>query len=128
MATLRQTIDINANNLTTQQSLSTQVINNFTATQGGILRETITEVVGAPKALLAHGSYVEGTKVYMKNAGTTHDIYVDQDQASVGAGEDAYTRLRPGDWCLFSWSAATTIAVYCTNAAGSSLEYGVFEA
>ena len=37
MATLRATANVNANNLTTQQSLSTQIISSLTVTQGGIL-------------------------------------------------------------------------------------------
>ena len=34
MATLKATLEINANNLTTQQSLSNQIVSNLTVTQG----------------------------------------------------------------------------------------------
>ena len=37
MATLRATINVNANNLTSQQSLSTQIVSNLTVTEGGVL-------------------------------------------------------------------------------------------
>ena len=67
MATLKATLEINANNLTTQQSLSNQIVSNLTVTQGGILAENITAVVGGPADLLLAASYAGGTKVYLKN-------------------------------------------------------------
>ena len=127
MATLRATVDVNANNLTTQNSLSTQIISNLTVTQGGVLVDNVTAVVGGPATLLTAANYAEGSKVYLKNRGATHSLYVSFEAAGT-AGEGARIILKPGVWSFFPWQAAVNLRVYCTNAAGSTLEYGVFEA
>ena len=126
MATLKQTLSINANALTSSTSLSNQILLTEAITQGGILTENITEVVGAPKDLLLAANYAEGSKVYLKNVGTTHNFYVSFEASGTG-GEGAWIYLLPGDWSFFPWMAAVNLRVYCTNAAGSTLEYGVFE-
>ena len=126
MATLRATVNINANNLTTQQSLSTQVISNIAVTSGGILVDDITAVVTTPATLLTAASYALGSKVYLKNRGTTHNLYVSFETGG-NSGEGAWIILKPGVWSFFPWQAAVNLEVYCSNAAGSQIEYGVFE-
>ena len=127
MATLRATASVNANNLTTQQSLSTQVVSNLSVTQGGILVDTITAVVGGPATLLTAASYALGSKVYLKNAGSTYGLYVSFENSGT-AGEGAWILLKPGQWAYFPWQAAVDLRIYCTNGGGSQIEYGVFEA
>lgn len=127
MATLRATASVNANNLTSQQSLSTQIITNSTVTQGGILVDTITAVVTSPATLLSAASYALGSKVYLKNAGSTYGLYVSFETGG-NSGEGAWILLKPGQWAYFPWQAAVNLEIYCTNAGGSQIEYGVFEA
>tara|TARA_R110000824_G_scaffold44821_2_gene130144 strand:+ start:31325 stop:31705 length:381 start_codon:yes stop_codon:yes gene_type:complete len=125
MATLRATINVNANNLTSQQSLSTQIVSNLTVTEGGVLVDNITAVVGAPAILLTAANFALGTKVYLKNRGATHNLYVSFEASGTG-GEGAWIILKPGVWTMFPWQAAVNLRVYCSNAAGSVLEYGTF--
>ena len=90
MATLKATLEINANNLTTQQSLSNQIVSNLTVSQGGILAENITELIGAPKDLLLAASYAGGTKVYLKNAGALN-LFVSLEHTG-GTGQGAWIK------------------------------------
>lgn len=126
MATLRATANVNANNLTTQQSLSTQIISSLAITQGGVLVDNITEEVGAPKTLLTAASYAEGTKVYLRNKGTL-DLYISYEAAGA-TGQGAWTKLKAGEWAFFPWMAAVNLRVYANAGTGCILEYGVFEA
>ena len=125
MATLKATLEINANNLTTQQSLSNQIVSNLTVTQGGILAENITAVVGGPADLLLAANYAGGTKVYLKNAGALN-LFISL-EASGNTGEGAWIKLLPGTWSFFPWEAAANMRVYASAGTGCILEYGVFE-
>ena len=127
MATLRATVNVNANNLTTQQSLSTQIISSLAITQGGVLVDNITVLIGAPKTLLTAADYAEGTKVYLRNKNTdTVDLYTSYEAAGTG-GEGAWTKLKAGEWAFFPWMAAVNLRVYASANTGCILEYGVFE-
>jgi hypothetical protein len=127
MATLRATANVNANNLTTQQSLSTQIISSLTVTQGGILVDNITELMGGPKTLLTAADYAEGTKVYLRNKNSdTVDLFISYEAAG-NTGEGSWTRLKAGEWAFFPWFANANLRVYASANTGCILEYGVFE-
>tara|TARA_R100000808_G_C2076977_1_gene102296 strand:+ start:346 stop:726 length:381 start_codon:yes stop_codon:yes gene_type:complete len=125
MATVKATLEINANNLTTQQTLSNQIISNLTVSQGGILAENVTAIEGGPATLLTAADYAAGTKVYAKNAGSLN-LYLSLEAAGT-AGEGAWIKLLPGSWTFFPWFAGANMRVWASANTGCILEYGVFE-
>jgi hypothetical protein len=125
MATLKATLEINANNLTTQQSLSNQIVSNLAVTQGGILAENVTAQESGPADLLLAANYAAGTKVYAKNAGSLN-LYLSLEHTGT-AGEGAWIKLIPGAWTFFPWQAAVNMRVWASANTGCILEYGVFE-
>jgi len=121
MATLNATSYIEGKNLTSQVDFLVDYTKQIAVTQGGIVRDNITAVSGAPQTLLANADYAEGTKVYLKNAGTI-DLYF-----RFGGVSTDYVKIAQGEWALFPWKAAADLKVYAASGAGTLLEYGAFQ-
>jgi len=124
MATVKFTCTTASTDLTSD-NISSIVLNTATVTQGGITRDDITAVVGAPATIISHADHSAGAYVYLKNAGAIN-LFIKFEATVAGSVYDMY--LIPGDWALFPWAADTSdIRVYASGATGCLLEYGVFE-
>ena len=124
MATLNLTSTITAAGLTSD-TISSTVLKTATVNQGGITRENITAITGAPATVIAHADHAAGSYVYLKNAGALN-LFIKIEATAAGTHWDMY--LTPDTWALFPWAADTSdIRVYASSNTGCLLEYGVFE-
>tara|TARA_R100001163_G_C5023146_1_gene165413 strand:- start:584 stop:946 length:363 start_codon:yes stop_codon:yes gene_type:complete len=120
MATLNARSYIEAKNLTSQVDFLVDYTKQMTVTQGGIVRENITAIVGGPATLLTAAEYAKGTKVYLKNSGAL-DLFFRF------GGSGAEIKLLAGEWALFPWFANVDLKVYASANTGCLVEYGAFQ-
>ena len=131
MATVNHTLTLTSNDLTSD-TISLTLLNTLgSAVQGGVIRQKIEPtVVGSAVVLGDHDQYTQGARVWLHNPSTAADVAANYVYISMDVAPAKQITLKPGDWALFPWSAASSTSPQDLKAfahtAGNILEWGIY--
>ena len=120
MATVTAKITLTSSDLTSD-SLSAEVTNSLTCTEGGITRKNITATgSGSAVTLAAAADYAVGSYFYVKNCDSTASDYL-----IIRSSSADHIQLAGGEWAWFPWVTDADLTVYASTT-GTIIEYGIF--
>ena len=120
MATVTAKITLTSTDLTSD-SLSAEVTNSLTCTEGGITRKNITGTgSGSAQTFAAASEYAVGSYVFVKNCDTTSTDYL-----IIRSSSADHIQLAGGEFAWFPWVTDADLTVYASTT-GTILEYGIF--
>ena len=120
MATVTAKITLTSTDLTTD-SLSAEVTNSLSCTEGGLTRKNITATgSGSAQTIAAASEYAVGSYVYVKNTDSTSTDYI-----IIRSSSADHIQLAGGEWAWFPWVTDADLQVYASTAS-TVLEYGIF--